>query len=646
MTLILLAVLAGTALTSSLAGAADDNAPAPWDASRYIGVDEITSGMTGWGLTVLSGTTLDTFRVEVIAIRRNFFPQTDIILARGSGAGMETSGIVAGMSGSPVYIDGRLAGALAYGWSFMKEPIMGITPIAHMLPMTAPPVDGEAGGGRSGPSSDPARREAWRRLLYTRGAEAEPLLVALTREGMLPAASDESFPFNRGAASDAWLSVGSAPIRIVTPLWAGGLDPRAAGPLAAWLEPFGVTPIPAGTSIGAGEGPGASELVPGAAIGLAFARGDVSMTALGTVTWREGNRILAFGHPMFQRGRARFPMTTATIETVMPKLDSSFKLGSAAQPVGTIDIDLNNGIGGTIGPLPPMIPMRLKISDALPGAARTINVTLLDDEPLLPVLAAITTLNSALAAGADNSETSVAMTSRILLADGRALDQRTVTAGSSPGLAAALSLFRSLSLLTANPHERVSVAGIEADLSVRHEVDLLELEEVVVTTPEVRSGGRIELTATLRAYRGGQSTRALTLDVPPETPPGDYQVRVCDARSYLQWDQGRAPGLYNPETLDATLELLAAERPQDTLILTLGRNEPGVTARGREMGRLPPSILSALAAPGVTGPFALTQSQVVARGEVVLPSAVTGCHQLTVRVTADPRGRARGEGER
>jgi hypothetical protein len=339
-------------------------------------------------------------------------------------------------------------------------------------------------------------------------------------------------------------------------------------------------------------------------------------------------------------------MTTATIETVMPKVDSSFKFGSAARPVGTIDIDLNNGIGGTIGPLPDMVPMTLTIHDDLPAAARTVRVELLDDEPLLPVLAAVSTLNAALAAGADHTETSMELNSKVRLVDGRALDQRTVAAGGTPGLSAALSLFRSLSLLAANPYERVRVASIDAELRIRHDVELLELVEVVVATPDVVPGGRIDLTAQLRAYRGGAETRTLSLDVPPETPPGEYQLRVCDARAFLQWDQNRAPGLYDPEDLDATLALLASERPQDTLILTLGRNEPGVTARGREMGRLPASVLSALAAPGVTGPFALTQSQIVARGEVALPSAVVGCHQLTVRILPDPRGRASGGGGR
>jgi hypothetical protein len=645
--LLVLAALAVPPMIVPAAAATDAGRPVAWDSARYIGVDEIRPGMTGWGLTVISGTALDTFRVEVIAVRKNFFPQTDIILARGSGAGMETAGIVAGMSGSPVYIDGRLAGALAYGWPLMKEPIMGITPIEHMLPMTTPPAAGAGDGGGSGLSADPNRREAWRRLLFTRGVEAEPLLMALTREGMSPAAGtagEWSSASEFGAAGGSWLSAGAAPRRIVTPLWAGGLDPRATGALSAWLEPFGVAPIPAGTSAGVGEGPTADDLVPGASIGLAFATGDVSMTAIGTVTWREGDRLLAFGHPMFQRGRARFPMTTATIETVMPKLDSSFKFGSAARPVGTVDIDLNNGIGGTIGPLPAMVPLTLTIQDDLPAAARTVRVSLLDDEPLLPVLAAISTLNSALAAGADHTETSLELNTRITLADGRSLEQRTMAAGGTPGLSAALALFRSLSLLAANPYERVRVSAIDATLAVRHEVDLVELAEVVVTSPEVLPGGRFELTAQLRAYRGGFETRTLTLDVPPETPPGDYQLRVCDARAFLQWDQGRAPGLYDPPSLGATLDLLSAERPQDTLILTLVRNEPGVTARGRELGRLPASVLSALAAPGVTGPFALTQSQIVARGEVVLPSVVAGCHQLTVRVLPDPRGRGEGGG--
>lgn len=597
--------------------------PIAWDDSRFLGVDKIQPGMTGYGLTIISGTRIDTFRVEVIAVRRNFFPQSDVILARGTGAGMELSGIVAGMSGSPVYIDGRLIGALAYGWPFMRVPIMGITPIEEMLGLstvTARPAD---------PASNPAtarpeRRAVWQELLQTTGIDSRQLSTKLMAGTAAPRSED-------GARV------------VATPLWTSGLDPRAAAELGDWLLPHGVVPMAAGgTSPSPGQAPGEESLVAGGSIGIQFARGDISLAAIGTVTLRDGDRVLAFGHPMFQRGHARYPMASVTIETVIPKLDDSFKLGSTQRAVGTVDLDLKNGIGGSIGTPPPMIPYQLMLEDSLPGATRRFNIELMDDEPLLPILAAISTMNCALAAGADDALATVEIKSTIGLAGGRSLRQRHVSSGVSPSLSAAIALMRTISLLTTNPMERVAVTGLTVQMSIRHQLEPTELVEIVRTDDEAEAGGSIRVTAQLDSWRGEPSRKNLDLDLPNDLEPGDYLLRVCSAEADRRWDLARAPGKWDPKNLDDLLQLMESEAPDDVVVLTLVKKEPGVTAMGRDLGRLPPSILSALAADGVSGPFALTDARVMARTEIKLDRVISGSQEMTVTVLANPRRASRG----
>lgn len=589
-----------------------------------IGLDEIRPGMRGFGLSVFSGTRIDTFQVEVLDVRRNFMPQGAVILALGSGAGLEQSGIIAGMSGSPVYLDGRLAGALAYGWPYQVRPIMGITPIDQMLPMATPAAG--AGSPGQGGAATPDRRAAWRSLLLAPPADRLMALDAILRP--------EKAALSPGPEGEDG--------RLQTPLWLGGGMPAAGAPAEEWLRSWSMVPLAAGqgsASPGNG-GPGAEALVPGAAVGVVISRGDFAATAIGTVTWRQGDRILAFGHPMFQGGISRLPMATATIETVMPRVSSSFKLGSAARTVGTIDLDMSTGIGGSIGPPPSMIPVTLKVTDeALPRGSRIFRSEVLSHEQLTPVLAFVAASSSLLASGIEQGETVVDMETRFTLRDGRELHQRHRVASNAPASDAAVAVARPLGLLLQNPFEVVELASVDAAITIRHRMEQLTLEEVVVRTADPRPGRPLVVDARLRNYRGALIHRTLTLDLPADLAPGEYRLRVASGAEQMAWDQARAPGLYEPADLGRVLEMLAAEKPEDLLTIALVRPGPGVTAGGRELGHLPPSVFSALAAPGVEGPFALTLSTVAASTDVRLEAAVGGGVELPIRLENDPRGR-------
>lgn len=616
------AATAGAPPAAPVAGAGSTAAAGAGVGRATISVDEIRPGMKGFGLSVFSGTRIDTFQVEVLDVRRNFMPQGDVILALGSGAGLEQSGIIAGMSGSPVYIEGRLAGALAYGWPYQVRPIMGITPIEQMLPMATP--TGATGSPGQGGAATPERRAAWRSLLLAPPVDRLAALDAVLR----PAGSSPEPVDGAG--------------RLQTPLWLGGAAPSAGAMAEQWFRPWSLMPLAAGQGGASGRsgGPGPDELLPGAAIGVVISRGDFAATAIGTVTWRQGDRVLAFGHPMFQGGLSRLPMATATIETVMPRVSSSFKLGSAARTVGTIDLDMSTGIGGSIGPSPAMIPVTIEVTDeALPRGSRTFRSEVLSHEQLTPLLAFVAASNSLLASGIEQGETVVDVESRFVLRDGRELRQRHRVASNAPASDAAVALARPIGLLLQNPFETVELASVEASITIRHRMEQLTLEEVVVRTADPRPGRPVVVDARLRNYRGAIVHRSLSLDLPADLAPGDYRLRVASGASQMAWDQNRAPGLYEPADLGRVIDMLAAEKPEDLLTIALVRPGPGVTAGGRELGHLPPSVFSALAAPGVEGPFALTLSTVAATADVRLDAAVGGGVDIPIRLDHDPRGR-------
>jgi hypothetical protein len=300
------ALFAAMFFVGSLSGAA------PADTIPF---DEIRSGMTGTGLTVFSGTEITEFQVEILGVLPGIGPDQDLILARLSGGPLERTGVLAGMSGSPVYIDGRLAGAVAYAWGFSKEPIAGITPIHQMLDIAGDAPGGSMNGELSGRSGRTPWQSEWTQVLQDSGS--------LT-----------TFFRNRLSRFDHRSSF--LPTHL--PLAISGLGRAGFDSIAEDLSAGGFLPMQAGSSGAAGDpsarsGSGTS-LQPGSAIGVKLVRGDVEMSATGTVTWVDGNKVLAFGHPLFGLGQVDLPMTAARVEALLPSLQVSSRMARPTAEVG------------------------------------------------------------------------------------------------------------------------------------------------------------------------------------------------------------------------------------------------------------------------------------------------------------------------
>ena len=259
--------------------------------------DQLKPGMKGYGLSVFKGTKPERFKVEILGVLKNAFPKQDMILIQMSGAGLEMHKVIAGMSGSPIYVDNKLIGALAYGWTYENVPLAGVTPIHNMLAELNRPAS--SGASSKGPM---ARRSASTRISPTVSAEAASAYSAM-------------------------------PSRLLTPLALGGFGPRTIEMAKAHFLEMGLMPIASGGASSDRKNK-LTQPVPGGAIGVQLIRGDLSASAVGTITHVEGNKILAFGHPFSSWGRTQVPVALARVHTIMSSTARSFKISSVTEEIG------------------------------------------------------------------------------------------------------------------------------------------------------------------------------------------------------------------------------------------------------------------------------------------------------------------------
>src|SRR5262245_11664182 len=336
-------VVAGTLAFLVMLGGVPGQAGEP-DPKSYWDVSQIRPGMKGMGRTVMVGTKLEEFGAEVLGVMRGVSPGRDMVLCRLTGCNLEHAGIIQGMSGSPIYVQGRLLGAVAFAWEFAKDPIAGVTPFQQMVEYV------RSNDRRFAAESNAAGKHADARATGWNGSALIDGLI-----------NDEAAPerFGPTPASGGALA-GMRPI--ATPLAATGFSPRALALLETQLKPFGMAPMAGGAaSKQTIKEEGDKPLVPGAPLSIAMVTGDFDLSGIGTVTHVEGDRVYGFGHPMMGLGACEFPMMTGYIHTVYPRASVSMKMGSPLKTVGVLDTDVSTGIAGHLGRKPDMLPMSVQV---------------------------------------------------------------------------------------------------------------------------------------------------------------------------------------------------------------------------------------------------------------------------------------------
>jgi hypothetical protein len=558
---------------------------------------EIAPGMKGYGLTVFHGTTIERFDVEAMGV----LPFADLddswIMIRITSGPVATrgSGIVAGMSGSPVYFDGRLAGAVAFGFTFAKEPVGFLQPIGSMmraLDLAAKPL--------------PKRSASAAADAPVAGGESH----ALTRPVMI-----DGRACDRVRVSPTRLAAGYRPPEgeltvepLATPVLVSGLGTAGAEALRPLLAPYHLDVVAAPS--GKAEGP--VELAPGAALAIPMVTGDIQAAGTGTVTWREGNRVLGFGHPMLQRNRVNLPICGARIVDFINDLDRSFKLAAPADICGALQADSRWGVAGEIGPAPEMIPVTVRLSDPDSGLQRTVHFKVLDDSMMTPLLAFALTRELVSGEMGDASHATFRSETRIDFAGQAPLVQhQSGYVPSGPPLAALQDVMGAAQLMLASPFEELDLRSLDVSVELQHADRTASITRAAIATPVVKPGETFELSLELRRHGdSGTQRQTVRLPIPARLAPGHYRLGVAGGPALANLDAQL--GLL-PAPPHNTAQLLARLRELDgdpyALSAKLVLTAPDVLLRGERLPQPPANVEQLLTR---------TQSLDVVRGRTAL----------------------------
>ena len=322
-------------------------------------------------------------------------------------------------------------------------------------------------------------------------------------------------------------------------------------------------------------------------------RGDLQIAAIGTLTWRDGDRVLLFGHPFFQAGDVRLPLSTARITTVVASDYVSFKLGARGREVGVVTQDRRPGVSGAIGPRASLLPLAVRIDGARP-APQHFRFEIVEDRVLASQLAGLAALNSLLESGGTGPGQTLAWTLVLHRREAPPLLLHDVTAGEAPTGEAVAAISGPLAYLFANPFERLRLDSIEVEIHVAPGRSLSALRSARLLDATVRPGGRARVECRIERWRGPTETRVIEVPVAAELPDGRYGLWVGGGAELSRFEALRFPARYRPTSLDDAWRRLAHLRPADALYAVILANAPGVTAAGRDYPELPASAAAVL----------------------------------------------------
>lgn len=590
-------------------------------------VDDLRPGMRGHGFTVMQGTKLERFTVTILGVlKNNIGPGQDMILCRVADLNLEHTGIIAGMSGSPVYIDGKLVGAVAYAFPFGKDPIGGITPFAEMIDYGKPRQTGARVVSRTSAATSPV----W---LY----EPQPVPAvadSLRGETKLPVAR-----VSVAGGRDAML----API--TSPVACSGVTPQAMAELARFLEPMGMVPVQGGAATKAvkAETRG-TKLEPGGAMGVSLVTGDVSMTAVGTVTAVMGDRVYGFGHPFFGMGSCQMALAPAYIHGVIPRQSVSMKMGAALDNVGSIDADVSTCVAGWIGRSADMIPLTMKVKNLDTGFDRVFQCQMAREPTMLGQLALTSLISCVGHDGQPAPELTIRIRAKISMEGYPDLvfdDEFSGPQYSGPrGLAQAyLPLGNLLTSLSNNTFHRPRLLAVECATELVGKRRLARIANAEVLRGQLKAGETLRVRVTLEnenADLAGTVERQsvlLELPLPENLPPASYAAQVVDALGDLRAEFQNRRHLMEPKSFSQLYETLALQLHARRGNVALRFDPPalGLAVDGQELPDLPPGYADILGGDG-SRPIQLMRRALVARQRA--DGVVEGARQVKFDVVA------------
>lgn len=521
---------------------------------RIMPLGDVRPGMKGTGKTVFSGDKIEDFGVEILGVLENTGPKQALILAKLTGNTVERTGVMQGMSGSPVYIQGRLIGAVSSAFPFAKEPIAGIQPIEQMLSI---------------PSTPPARAVAAKRTTF---GDANP-------SSILPKNTRAEMRFGETRL-----------VELSAPLSLSGFTQRAIEQFTPQFRSLGWEPRQGSSSGGSGGPMGdPARIKPGSMISVQLMRGDLTMGADGTVTHVDGNRIFAFGHRFLSTGGTELPFARGEVLTLLPNLSTSFKLSTAREQMGVITRDASVGVAGTLGQAARMVPFEADVEG--PGGRRNYRIELARDRLLTPFLAQVATFAMLDATERLSGAATVQVQSQVEF-EGRVPPLKIDTvysADTATGLLASLATALPLTYAVQSDFDELTPRSINVHMRASERKQQWTIAGVWASPLKVRPGGILRLTALVRGPAGEDISREFSWNVPAGMQTGTAQVLLSDATTANLSEFASTIG-QQQATAEATVEFLNSLRANQKAYLRVLLSKPGFTLNGRPMNAPPASM--------------------------------------------------------
>ncbi|MFB3922862.1 MAG: SpoIVB peptidase S55 domain-containing protein [Terriglobia bacterium] len=578
-------------------------------------LDQVQPGLRGVGKTIFQGNKIEEFQVEVLGILKNALaPKRDVILARLSGGPLEKTGVIAGMSGSPVYVDGKLMGAVALSFPLSKEPIAGITPIEDMLSVVPAPLP---------PDTRIAQRQAVRIARVPGSSGAYRLLSEQ---------DDESFDWSQFLPRSGAES-GLPGMRL--PLQFGGFPAEVIQASAPLFRQMGFEPMQGGALSG-GEmpSPGKMDLLPGSMISLLLVRGDLNMNADCTVTYRKGDTLYACGHRFLLSGPAKIPFAPASVVTVIPNLANSFKIDAPGQVMGSITQDRFGAIYGVVGEKRGGVPVHLKLESTL-NKTEEYNYEIIQEPYLTPFLVNLSVIATLSATERMTGPSSLQVKGKIRLGRGESIDiDDVVSADMNAAAGAGLIVGGPLSFLLNGSFPELQLEGIDVTLVARNERRIATLEQVWSSKSEVTPGDHIELTALLRTPAGEAVMQKIPVDVPESVNDKTLSLMVGGGTALNAFQMRFSPLTMTPKDLTQLVEALNRMRKSNRLYALLMSPQRSFVLQGDEYPSPPPSLVQTfMSDPAVASSVTMSGMSVVGDFETKpTPYTIRGQKTLLLKV--------------
>lgn len=527
-------------------------------ASGFLSVGEIKPGMEGIGETVFEGTRIDTFKVKIIGVLKNVFPKSDIILAKLSGNPLEKTGLIDGMSGSPVYIDNKLIGALAYRMGvFSKEPIAGITPISDMLKIT--------------------QKEERTSLKTSSTPNLTPIKIPLVICGA------DARLFN---LDNLWKKLGGAPIQGGMPAFDTAFVPK-----------------------------------PGAAIGVELVKGDLSIAAMGTLTYLDKDKVLAFGHPLFEIGKVEYPLCGGYVHSVLPSQLNSYKFISPLHTIGKVTQDYRGGIMGKIGEYAKMIPLNVSLNKHI------YHFEVIDCPFLIPDLMAISLANCLYSEEGSPPTLTLQLDTKIGIKGYPEIEYRDLYSGEKAIEDLTSQFFKNLDSLINNPFKKVELHKVDVKIKALHREGRAKIIGLTAKKGKVLLSEPLKLTVSLQLRGGERLTKEVSLNIPTQGLKGrELMVVATSGDSAFVFDRKE---VFNIEQF---LIQFRRRPAKNELVIMVFSQDRELRIEGKNLPSLPPSISALLSHREPSLRFSLSENTLISKKVISTPYTLSGRAVLRIKV--------------